>query len=151
MLYEKSVKVTKKPYRVSHLSPEEEKEILSFLQGAVYCWCNNHEDNFAASNFVGGGNANWDKTPLQPIYDGYLVTKSSKTAKKTAKKTTKKKTKKITKKTASKAAKQAAFDKSAKAIGHLLKTVLINDKRRFNLIPKSGYQKSKEYQWDGKN
>ena len=34
---------------VTGISSDEEKDIMNFLQGAVYCWCKNHKDEWFSS------------------------------------------------------------------------------------------------------
>ncbi|OAV63252.1 hypothetical protein Barb6_03886 [Bacteroidales bacterium Barb6] len=102
---------------VHGITKEEKKEIMAFLQGAVYCWCKNHESEwFSARDFLGGSNFYWEGTPMYALYkkhddagkgDGSI--------------------------------KAAGID-----AGWLLKKVLIEDKRTF--ITKRGF-KIREYSW----
>jgi len=59
---------------VSWISHEEERRIMDFLQGAVYCFCNNHRDEwFSAIELMGGLNRdNWTNTPLGVLYDKHI-------------------------------------------------------------------------------
>ena len=90
---------------VSGLLESQEKLIWSFLQGAVYCWCKNRPNEwFALRNLVGGDNRNWDKTPLQVLYDNQISLGKSN---------------------------QDAFNQAAKDAGKLLLKVLHQDTRTF--------------------
>jgi len=56
--------------QVSGITQQEEQRIIDFLQGAVYCWCNNKEDEwFTFRDFMGGKNFFWQGTPLLVLYD----------------------------------------------------------------------------------
>jgi hypothetical protein len=59
---------------VAWLSETEEQRMMDFLQGAVYCWCGNHRNEwFSAREFMGGPNREaWDKTPLGRLYDRHI-------------------------------------------------------------------------------
>jgi hypothetical protein len=60
--------------RVSYLPPTQEQEILTYLQGAVYCWCNNKKDDwFCIGSFAGDLNEDWIGTPLIILYDHYII------------------------------------------------------------------------------
>lgn len=55
---------------VNGLSKEEENAIYSFLQGAVYCWCNNNPNKwFSMRDFMGGTNFYWQGTPLYKLFE----------------------------------------------------------------------------------
>ena len=55
---------------VNGLSEEEENAIYSFLQGAVYCWCNNNPNKwFSMRDFMGGTNFYWQETPLYKLFE----------------------------------------------------------------------------------
>ena len=55
---------------VSGLSKEEKSAIYSFLQGAVYCWCNNNPNKwFSMRDFMGGTNFYWQGTPLYRLFE----------------------------------------------------------------------------------
>ena len=57
---------------VNGLSKEEKNAIYSFLQGAVYCWCNNNPNKwFSMRDFMGGANFYWEGTPLIALYEMY--------------------------------------------------------------------------------
>ena len=82
--------------------------IKAFLQGAIYCWVKNRKDEvFALRNLVGGENANWENTPLEPLYKKHInMGKDNKTANEVA----------------------------GQDAGKILKLVLKNDKRKFKVI-----------------
>ncbi len=81
------------------------KAIKNFLQGAVYCWIKNkNEEFFAARDLMGGANFDWYGTPLYWLYDKHI--KKGKTEK-------------------------AAIDEAGKDLGWILKSVLDEDKRTF--------------------
>lgn len=55
--------------KVSRISPEEERDIMNFLQGAVYCWCKNRKDEwFSLRDLMGGENYYWDNTPMYKLW-----------------------------------------------------------------------------------
>lgn len=55
---------------VNGLSKEEKNAIYSFLQGAVYCWCNNNPNKwFSMRDFMGGTNFYWQGTPLYKLFE----------------------------------------------------------------------------------
>lgn len=58
---------------VTGISPEDKEKIIAFLQGAVYCWCNNMKDEwFSARDFLGGDNYYWEGTPLFVLYEKHI-------------------------------------------------------------------------------
>lgn len=62
-----------KVHQVHGITPRQRREILAFLQGAVYCWCkNNRQEPFAARDLIGGDNNDWQGTPLMALYEYYL-------------------------------------------------------------------------------
>jgi len=89
-------------HKVNGIGREQERDICKFLQGCVYCWCNNHPNQcFSARDFLGRDNCYWEETPLMPLYEKH---KSKATAVKDA----------------------------GKDAGWLLKKVILEDKRTFN-------------------
>ncbi|OAV64696.1 hypothetical protein Barb6XT_02710 [Bacteroidales bacterium Barb6XT] len=102
---------------VQGITKEEEKEIMAFLQGAVYCWCKNNGNKwFSARDFLGGGNSNWQGTPVYALYEKHEeVGKGAGSIK------------------------AVGID-----AGWLLRKVLIEDKRTF--ITKRGFR-IREYSW----
>lgn len=63
---------------VNGLSQEEKDAIRYFLQGAVYCWCNNNPDKwFSMRDFMGGKNFYWQGTPLMAIYEKHEDVKAA--------------------------------------------------------------------------
>lgn len=98
---------------------EHEKELAcAFIQGAVYAWIGaNHHEQFAVRDLFGGANAwVWQNTPLDPLWRNYRhAGKSS----------------------------DEAFDLAAKTAGKLLKMVLHQDTRKFQVH--EGYVNSYSY------
>lgn len=95
-------------------------EMQAFLQGAVYCWCKNRKDEwFAARDFIGGDNYDWNGTPLINLYNYYLDGNEENT--------------------------EYAIEEAGKAAGRLLKGILIEDKRSFET--REGF--TREYRWTG--
>jgi len=90
---------------VSGLSKLDEKSIMAFLQGAVYCWCkNNKSERFTIIELMGGENRDWNGTPLQILYDRQIQEGKNE---------------------------KEAFDNAGRDCGWLLKKVIHSDKRRF--------------------
>ena len=55
---------------VSGLSSDEERDIINFLQGAVYCWCKNRKDEwFSLRDLMGGENYYWNDTPMIKLWE----------------------------------------------------------------------------------
>jgi hypothetical protein len=104
---------------VSWLSDSEEKRILDFLQGALYCWCNTKaNDWFSVPLFMGGDNReDWNQTPLGILYDKHIT--DGKTHKE-------------------------AWDLAGQESGLLLKKVVKLDKRSFET--KEAYP-ARQYRW----
>jgi hypothetical protein len=93
--------------RYAWLRSEEEVLILAFLQGAVYAWCNQHHDApFAARHFVGLDNRVWQGTPLIILYNHYRNLHPNRSN-------------------------RYAINQAGRALGHLLKRVIVEDKRLF--------------------
>lgn len=87
---------------VKGISVEEKKMIMSFLQGAVYCWCKNRSDEwFSLRDLMGGDNYYWEGTPLLVLYEKHKD-------------------------------KETAVEDAGKDAGWLLKKVVYDDKRHFN-------------------
>jgi hypothetical protein len=58
---------------VTDISDHENQRIRDFLQGAVYCWCKNRNDEwFALRYLMGGPNFDWSATPLNVLYEKHL-------------------------------------------------------------------------------
>ncbi|WP_149554610.1 hypothetical protein [Treponema pectinovorum] len=52
------------------ISEMQEAKIYTFLQGAVYCWCKNFNDEeFALRDLMGGENFDWEGTPLYALWE----------------------------------------------------------------------------------
>lgn len=101
----------KKIYKISaDILPVDIEIIKVYMQGAVYAFCNtNKNDAFSARILFGGDNRNWNGTPMQKLYD-YQI-KEGKTY-------------------------NEAFDLAAKDAGWLLKAVLNDDPRKFEIVGK---------------
>lgn len=96
----------------------EKNLVRAYIQGAVYCWIKNRENEwFAVRDLVGGVNTDWRNTPLQPLFTRHLRDGMSD---------------------------DEAFEAAAKDIGWLVKSVLNDDQRVFELN-NSGYVNS--YRW----
>ncbi len=121
-------KNSESPNEVHGLTEEQRRDIMMYLQGMVYGWCESQSEKesegkaksqpFAARNLVGGVNWHWKGTPLQCVYD---------------KQTTDEKT---------------AYDVAAQEVGRLLKRIIIDDQRGFT-CEKDGLN-TYHYTWDGK-
>ena len=89
------------------ISNEELDRIKCFLQGSVYCWIKNRKDEvFAARDLVGGENYDWNGTPLIPLYQKHIGSGKSH---------------------------DEAVSEAGKDLGWILKTVLHEDKREFEV------------------
>lgn len=100
---------TTKTYRISaKLIPVDIEIIKVYMLGAVNGFCNYNRDSaFSARILFGGNNRDWSDTPMQKIYDYYIKNGKSYEA----------------------AAESAAID-----AGRLLKTVLDEDTREFEIV-----------------
>jgi hypothetical protein len=55
--------------QVPGLTDEQSKEIRTFFQGAIYCWCKNGpREWFSLRDLMGGENVLWDDTPLEVLW-----------------------------------------------------------------------------------
>ncbi len=94
--------------------------IKTFLQGAVYSWVKNRSgEQFAARDLVGGENFEWDGTPLFVLYRKHMDLGKSH---------------------------ESAIEDAGKDLGWLLKAVLSEDKRTFE-VGRSGLTAG--YRWVG--
>lgn len=102
---------TKRIYSISaDLLPIDTAIIKVYIQGAVYSFCNNNpKENFSVRILFGGDNRDWNGTPLQRIFDWYI--KDGKNH-------------------------QDAADRAAIDLGILLKTVLTEDARQYEITGK---------------
>ena len=110
---------------ISDITPEQHDLMCAFLQGAVYCWCKNHPDDwFAFRDLL---NFYWQGTPLYALWlkqeKRYGITDDS------------------TPEQVKQALTAAAID-----AGWLLKEVLANDKREFD--QRKAF-KATQYLWVG--
>jgi len=104
--------------------PERAQALIrAYLQGAVYCWCNNMgsgvENCFQARSFLGDNNFYWQRTPMIALYDYYLEQGNQD--------------------------ENYAFEEAGKAAGRILKQVLDDDKRIFVQVE----GRSASYYWTG--
>lgn len=109
---------------VNGVNPTDMQRIRDFLQGSVYCWCIvKGEEWFAARDLVGGDNSeDWANIPLYALYQRHIdAGKSSK----------------------------EAFDQAGIDVGHILKSVLKDDKRMFETKVNSDarYDNVRKYRW----
>lgn len=106
--------------RVNGIDEQQLNLIRSFLQGAVYCLCITHRNQwFSARDFLGGENSNWQGTPLQALFDYYFGRRQDE---------------------------DYAIHQAGKAVGWILLSVLIADHRVFET--RKGY--TREYLWTGR-
>ena len=95
-------------FQVKGLNPLERDLIYAYLQGAAFRRCNEKpNDWFAARDLVGGENDKWQGAPLIVGYERFRREHPSKST-------------------------GYAEDKAAKAIGHMLKRMIVDDKRTFD-------------------
>ena len=58
---------------VTGISDQENQRIRDFLQGAVYCWCKNRNNEwFALRDLMGGPNFDWSATPMIVLYEKHI-------------------------------------------------------------------------------
>jgi len=96
----------------SNLDESDRARVKAFMQGAIYCWVKNKPNEpFAVRDLVGGLNTNWYQTPLQILYDRHIDTGRTE---------------------------DEAFDLAAKDIGWIVKTLLAEDRRTFQ-VDNSGF------------
>lgn len=94
--------------RVDGFTEEQIRLMRAYIQGAVYCWCKNRPDEwFAARDLFGGENYNWEGTPLMDLYLYYLGNDDSNH--------------------------DYAVLEAGKAVGRLLKGILVDDSRTFDM------------------
>lgn len=112
----------KRCFTIKGLNSWERDLIYAYLQGAVYRRCNeNPNDWFAARDLVGGKNYYWQGTPLIVVYERFRKANPPKSS-------------------------EYAEDMAAKAIGHMLKRVIVDDKRTFDTQVKNLVR---HYKWTG--
>ena len=91
---------------ITGLTNAQEQRIRDFLQGAVYDWFKNHQNEwFSLRDLMGGANTNWTGTPMEELYEKHIKLR----------------------KTAPKAVKQAGIDG-----GHVLARVMELDRHRYD-------------------
>ena len=97
---------------------QEKQRIRDFLQGAVYCWCKNRQDEwFSLRILMGGENYDWNGTPLMALYEKQVKAGVSG---------------------------QAAVDQAGKEGGWLLKRVISDDDRVFETKEE---EQNRKYRW----
>ena len=105
--------------KVGGLSPEQERRVRDFLQGAVYCWCKSKKNQwFSCRDLIGGDKKNWQETAMQELYNNNRRKQSS-----------------------------DPYKQSAVDAGCLLKSVLRDDKRGFDQGETKS--RVKRYRWNG--
>lgn len=103
---------------VDSMPTTEENNIISYLQGSVYTWCNNHPNEwFNARNFAADENKDWSNTPLIYLYTRRINSGMSEED----------------------ARRQAKFD-----LGNILKSVVHNDVRFYETKSINGLR---NYRW----
>ncbi len=104
--------------RIRVISVTTQKRILDFLQGAVYCWCGCQKDKlFHFRDLMALCEGDWNGTVLQDLYDANLEKIAN----------DKNKPKE------DKAVWKPAWEQSRHDVGCLLKLMLFNDKKDFNM------------------
>ena len=94
---------------VRRIAPRQIERIRDFLQGAVYDWFKNHQNEwFSLRDLMGGVNTIWTGTPMEALYEKHINLG----------------------KTEAKAVKQAGIDG-----GHLLASVLERDRHTYDFRP----------------
>ncbi len=102
------------------ISDIEKDLIKAYMQGAVYSWVKNRKDEwFAVRDLVGGENFDWNGTPLQVLYDKHIDAGKDE---------------------------ESAIKSAARDLGWLVKTVLHEDRRTFEVVKEELVNK---YRWDG--
>lgn len=105
---------------VHGIGDDQKTLIRAYMQGAAYSWVKNRKDEwFAVRDLVGGDNYDWDRTPLQVLYDKH--TALGKTH-------------------------DGSAEGAAKDLGWIVKRVLEDDKRTFE-TKKDGLVR--HYRWIG--
>ena len=105
---------------VHGITNEQKDLIKAYLQGAVYSWVKNRKgEQFAARDLEGGENYEWEGTPLIVLYEKHIALGK---------------------------AIDAAVEDAGKDLGWLLKAVLSEDKRHFE-VGRSGLTAG--YRWTG--
>lgn len=102
------------------ISDTEKALIKAFMQGTVYCWVKNRAgEPFAVRDLMGGENFDWNGTSLQVLYEKHINAGKDN---------------------------EEAIEAAAKDLGWLVKSVLAEDKRTFE-VGKAGLVSS--YRWVG--
>lgn len=89
---------------VRNIGKDRLDAMIAYMQGAVRTRCADHPDiSFAARDLLGGVNYDWQETPMQDLYDKYIMEGYSE---------------------------EAAVRQAGISAGHILKRVLIEDGQR---------------------
>lgn len=108
------------PRAVHGISEQQQRDIMHFLQGSVYCWCKNRKgEPFAARDLLGGDNYYWQDTPMMALYEYYLNGNNNNH--------------------------DYAVEEAGKAAGRLLYQLLYYDKREFE----TWVEYTRMYEWTG--
>ena len=106
--------------KISGITLQQEEQIMSFLQGAVYCWClNRGTEWFSLRDFMSGTNYFWNGTPLIELYKKHINLGKTE---------------------------EDSVKAAGKDCGWLLKKVIQNDKRSFD---SRNHGFIREYRWNG--
>lgn len=105
---------------VRGIDDEQKRLIRAFMQGTIYSWVKNRKDEwFSVRDLMGGENFEWQGTPLFALYQKHIHAGKDN---------------------------DCAIEDAAKDLGWLVKTILAEDKRTFE-VSMSGLVRS--YRWVG--
>ena len=108
------------PRAVHGIGEQQRRDMMHFLQGAVYCWCKNRKgEPFAARDLLGGDNYYWQDTPMITLYEYYRDGNDGNN--------------------------DYAVEEAGKAAGRLLYQLLYDDKREFE----TWVDYTRLYKWTG--
>lgn len=109
------------PRAVHGISEQQQRNMMHFLQGAVYCWCKNCKNEpFTARDLLGGDNYYWQDTPMMVLFEHY--------------------------RNGNDANNEYAIAEAGKAAGRLLYQLLYDDKREF----RTWVDYTRMYLWTGR-
>lgn len=107
--------------KVHGFTERELQRMRDYLLGAVQVWGRDrHGEWFAARDLLGGANYYWQGTPLMRLYEYYMEQSDED--------------------------EEYSVKQAGRAAGHLLKRVLIEDKKR---IYETRQRYTREYRWVG--
>lgn len=103
------------------LDEKDLKPMRDYLLGAVKAWCKDRKEQwFAARDILGGANYYWQGTPLYKLFEYYRDHSNQDV--------------------------ENAVTQAGRSAGHLLKRVLIEDKKRNN---ETRVEYTRQYRWVG--